>query len=219
MKDSGTLKESLGNFLRCLGDLIVLNWLWFLCSLPIVTIGPATCALYSITLKLVREEPAETIKDFFRAFRENFKRGLLLELMAAILLIVAGTDALFALSQQGTAKTVFLVVATMVALVFLTFTAYVFPLQAMFQNSVKGHIRNGFSLAFVSPGKTILLWVNLLLPVAAPLLLPRVLIATIGFVYLIAGFSGPAYFNSRILKEVFQKVGAIPAPPQSNKED
>ena len=52
---------------------MVLNLLWFICCIPIITVGPASCGMYSVLLKLARKEQTSTIKDFFRAFKENIK--------------------------------------------------------------------------------------------------------------------------------------------------
>ena len=60
-------------FIGKLGDLIILNILWMITSIPIVTIGASTTALYYVTLKLVRDEDGYTIKSFFKSFRDNFK--------------------------------------------------------------------------------------------------------------------------------------------------
>ena len=49
-------------FIGKLGDLILLNILWIVCSIPIVTAGAATTAVYYVTLKLVRDENDGTIK-------------------------------------------------------------------------------------------------------------------------------------------------------------
>ena len=51
-------------FIGKLGDLIVLNILWTICSIPIFTIGASTTAVYYVTLKLVRDEDDSTIKAF-----------------------------------------------------------------------------------------------------------------------------------------------------------
>ena len=93
MDRSNKLKDSFLQFFHDLFDLMVVNWLWLLCSLPIVTVGPATCGLYRVTLKLARQEPVQPLRDFFRGFRENFKSGLFLGLWA-ILLLVAGVMAI-----------------------------------------------------------------------------------------------------------------------------
>lgn len=210
MKQSNTLKESLGSFLHNLWDLMILNWLWLLCSLPLITVGPASCALYYVTLKLVRGEAVYPVKDFFRTFRENLKPGLLLGLLAAALLAVAAGDAFFALQQTGMLQTVYLVIAVMVGALFLTLTCFTFPLQAMFENPLKTQLKNAFLLAFTAPGKTLLLWVIALIPVAAALLLPPVALQMLGFLYVILGASGPVFLSSRILRDLFDRVNGAP---------
>ena len=37
-------------------DMVILSILWIVCCIPIFTIGPATAALYHVTLKLARKE-------------------------------------------------------------------------------------------------------------------------------------------------------------------
>ena len=43
-------------FIGKFGDLIILNVLWFVCSIPIFTIGASTTAVYYVTLKLARND-------------------------------------------------------------------------------------------------------------------------------------------------------------------
>lgn len=212
------LKESFLNGLRTVGDLMVLNWLWFFCSVPIITIGPATCALYAVTLKLARGEHASPFRDFFRAFRENFKKGLVLGLIAIALAVVAWVDFGFAMGQTGPLHTVYLALAIVLAGVLLSYVCYAFSLQAMFENTLMGQIKNAFAMVFVAPGKTIMMWFITLFPLLA-LLLPKVVISMLGFLYLIAGFSGPAYLNSRLLRDVFDKINGAPIRPRPEDEE
>ena len=60
-------------FIGKLGDLIILNILWIVCSIPVFTAGASTTAVYYVTLKLVRDEDDSTIRSFFRSFKSNFK--------------------------------------------------------------------------------------------------------------------------------------------------
>ena len=53
----------------------MLNVLWFVCSLPIVTMGAATTALYYACLKIVRDEDSHVAAQFFRSFRQNFRQA------------------------------------------------------------------------------------------------------------------------------------------------
>lgn len=147
-----------------------------------------------------------TLRGFLDAFRANFKRGAALGLLVLALGAVAAGDAFFALRQEGALRVLFLTVATIVAVIALTLLCYVFPLQARFQNTWKGQVKNAFALAFCSPGRTLLLWLIALLPVAVPLFLPPVIMRMLGFVYFIAGASGPAWLASRVLWRIFRRV-------------
>ena len=65
-------------FINRLLDVLFLNFLWIICSLPIVTIGAATCAAFSISLKMVDDEEGYIGKAFFKEFKKNFKQGTLM---------------------------------------------------------------------------------------------------------------------------------------------
>lgn len=214
MENTNPLKESLGNFLRNLWDLMILNWLWTICCLPVVTIGPATCGLFAVTLKLVRGEPVYPVKYFFQSIRDNFKQGFLLGLLAMALFVLSGGDLYFAVQQTGILRSVYLVIGIIMAAGFLTVTGYAFALQAMFENPLKIQLRNAVLMAFVSPGRTIGIWLILLLPVLSAVLLPPVAIKMLGFVYLVAGVSGPVYCASKLLRTVFDRVNGGPVVPQ-----
>ncbi|MBQ9165674.1 MAG: DUF624 domain-containing protein [Oscillospiraceae bacterium] len=208
----------LARFLRCLCDLMVVNWLWIICSLPIITIGPATCALFTVTLKLAKDEPLRLLKTFFEAFRENFKQGLVLGLIAVGLFIVGVTDFLFALEQVGLFRNLFLVVAAIVICLLLIFISYAFALQARFENNLKGHIKNAFLLAVCSPGWTVLMGAVYVLPIAGILFWPELFVQVLGFVYIMMAVSGPAFLGSFILKHIFARFGDEEALPPDEEE-
>ena len=73
-----------GSVMRALSrvaDLAILNVLWLVCSIPVVTMGASTTAFYSISMKMVRDEESYIIRGFFKAFKENFKQSLIVWLI------------------------------------------------------------------------------------------------------------------------------------------
>ena len=220
MEQQNKLKESTIRFFHDLFDLLVVNCLMLLCCLPVITIGPATCGMYAVTLKLAREEPVNPLKDFLRGLRDNFKAGVLLELLVGLLLVFAAGDLWYAQLQSGWVQALYITLGLATGMVCMIFISYTFPLQAMFRAPLKTQILNALKLAVVAPGKTILLWVVLSVPVVAALSLPLEVLKLIGVVYLIAGFSGPAYGASCILRKVFDRVNGTPdedVPPTAEK--
>ena len=68
---------------RCT-DLVVLNLLFLLCCIPVVTIGAALAAMISVTLRSVRYGDGYVVQHFFKAFRENFRRSTMVWLGAML---------------------------------------------------------------------------------------------------------------------------------------
>ena len=220
MEQQNKLKDTTLRFFHDLFDLMVVNWLWVLCCIPVVTIGPATCGLYTVTLKLAREEPVNPVKDFFRGFKENFKSGLLLGVCAAVLLIAAAGDIWLLLRLSGWMQGVYIAVAVLVSGMFLTVIAYAFPLLAMFDNPLKVQVFNAFKLAVAFPVQTLGIWLVLLIPVIAALTMAPAVLQVIGFLYLVMGFSGPVYGASYMLRYIFDRVNGTPigeVPPTTEK--
>ena len=119
-----------------------LNLLWFVCSIPLFTIGAATTALYTVTLKMVTDEEGDITSQFFGSFKENFKQAtqLWLIIAAGAALLAADIYVLNHLRDSATGTlaiiltlTLALVIVACVAL-FIVFM-YVFPLVAYFDNT------------------------------------------------------------------------------------
>ena len=64
-------------FLTTVADFMILNILFILCCAPVITIGPAVSALYTITMREARHEGGYIFKPFFKAFKNNFKQAFL----------------------------------------------------------------------------------------------------------------------------------------------
>ena len=63
------------NFISTIVDIIILNLLFVICSIPIVTFGAAYSAKYYVAMKIMRGEDTGTIIPFFKAFARNFKQA------------------------------------------------------------------------------------------------------------------------------------------------
>lgn len=62
-------------------DIFILSLLWFICCIPIITIGAATTALYYSSVKAIKKNKGYVIKSFFHSFRMNFIPATLLWLV------------------------------------------------------------------------------------------------------------------------------------------
>lgn len=138
-------------FIGKLGDLILLNILWFICSIPLFTIGASTTAVYYVTMKLVRDEDDATIRSFFRSFKENFKQATGIWLILLAVGAILAFDFWFFINGMmgigGNIKIALVAVFGGFLLIYLFILTYVFPLQARFYNPVKRTLFNAFFMS------------------------------------------------------------------------
>ena len=219
MNQKNRLATSLGAFLRVLCDLMILNILWLICSLPVITVGPASCALCSVELKLARGEPVATVRTFFEALKQNIGQTIVLGLIGLAGLVVAVVDWLFAVAQEGNIRTLYFVVGVIVSAVVLAYWAWTFALSAGFENSIGGTIKNALSLAFVEPKRTLMIWIAFAVPVLCFLFLPEAAVIYIGWAYILFAVSAPAYIAARIQVKVFERFGGPAARIDPNEDN
>ena len=187
-------------FLSNLTDIIVLNVLCFICCLPVITIGPSVTAMHYITLKIARDEEIYVLRDYFKAFKENFKQSIIAWMVFLVITAVFFVDYLI-LKDMGLENTkVFLMIIGAIYLLVCFTMMYVFPLMARFENSLKQTVKNAFFMSILHIFKTVIMAVIYAIPFV---LLP--LHYNVLMVFLLVGLSGPAYFNSFIWKSIFKK--------------
>ena len=80
------LDSPLMSALNKLADLISLNILVIICSLPVFTIGASMTALHYVVLKMVRNEEGYIIKSFFKSFKQNFRQATIIWLILLVLI-------------------------------------------------------------------------------------------------------------------------------------
>jgi uncharacterized membrane protein YesL len=184
--------------LNRIADMMWLNILTLICCLPIITIGPALTALHYMALKMVRNEESYITKGYFKAFKDNFKKSLILWM---ILLFVAGViigDFYIIRTTQINAA---ISAAITAASALVVFTAvFLFPVQARFENTIVRTIKNAFFISVLQFPKTILMVVLYLIPVALLIFFPQ----TTPFI-LLFGVSVPVYLSAKLYNKFFKK--------------
>lgn len=219
MDRNANLKASIGQFLTALFDLMLLQILWIVCTLPVITVGPSTSALYAVMLKVASGEQTHTFSDYFHAFKINFKQAIVIGLIALFGAVVIYCDFRYGIAVEGTFRTVFFIVAGAASVIWLIFTFNTFPLQSRFENTLKGHIKNAFAMALCNPGRTILTWVIYSIPILMLLFLPTEVSAYIGWVYLLFGVSLPVYVNCKTLLKMFERMEGMEAKKEKEEKD
>lgn len=125
-----------------------LNILWFICCLPVVTVGASTTALFYVSLKIAKNEEGNITKAFFRSFRENFKQGTIIWLILLAAGIMLGVDGyvLYHMRFSNAFWTVITAVFIVAVVAYVIIVMYIFPLLARFQNTTLAMFKNSIMI-------------------------------------------------------------------------
>lgn len=200
-------------------DLIMLGLICLVCCVPLVTIGPAVSALFKAVYDLTLERGGGAVKNYFRAFRDNWKQALggwLLALLGMVSLVCDWL--LLKLYFEGTVYTVLAWMVLILVLLLLGLLCYLFPLISRYNNTFWEHVRNAFILEIRYFHKTLLMVLILLLPLLMFTFLPFVLIYTLLFwILLFPGLSMQA--NAYLIRPIFEKLEDEAVEEDENEDD
>lgn len=199
----------LSQFFTRLFDCLWLSVLWVIGSLPLITVGASTTAMYHTVVKVFRRDEGKTWEEFWGAYRSNFKQSTVVWLILIPIysvLIYSGYVA-FQMYELGNVPD-WVMIALLVAAALITMWAlYLFPLLARFQNSTQQTLKNAMYIALSNFPKSLGLLLILVLTVALSL---------IPFFVLFIPAAGMLW-SSYSLEKVFSRY--IPAQEPEGKEN
>lgn len=198
-----------------MGNLVLLNLMFVLFCLPVVTIPAAVTALYSCTLCMSRREELE-LSRFRRVFREEFLMSLKAGLVIAVLTALLVLDWRF-MSANPNLPSILRYLLYVLCFLTACIALYTFPLISRFEGTLKGYIRLSLALASQNMPQTLLM----LLASALPAILywyNSGLALRLTIIWLLFGFALTAYFNAGLLRTAFWQLEARAAAAENAGE-
>ena len=172
--------------------------LWFLFSIPLITSGAATAALYEVLLKAVKNQEGYVGSSFCKAFRANLKQGIRIGVPLLLAEIVFAVNVFYYGVLGGGNFWIQTFVFSVLFLLGLAVSSYVYAVMAKFENTVSGHFRMACVLLLRNPGWSVAILVIQVLT----------LFLTWFFVYFpalfIMGVSG--YMQAAVFDHIFQRL-------------
>ena len=209
----GKILDYDGPFMRTVNRFSRLMWLGVLTLLfcvPIVTVGASITAMYYVVFQMRDGDKGYVWNNFWRGFKENFLQSTLLWSFWVVAYCVLYGDYVILTKSIYSFPIPFKVVAGMFAFMFVMAYAFVFPLQARFENTWKQILKNSFLMGLFHLPKTILVVFLHAVPFAILYLYPAVFPAV-----LVLGLSAPAYLNAAVLLSIFR----IYSPSEKTVDD
>ncbi len=175
-------------------DACFLSVIYLIFCIPIFTIGAANSALYYVFLKLAKDEEGYLIRDFFKAFKQNFKQGTIVWLILFIVGIVLIVD-IYYFKFIPTTKGLFMYYLFCIIFLFYSIiNLYIFPLISKFENTTKNMFKFSFIMSIKHFGWTILMVVLAIVMILSATRVPPILVFIPGIL---------AFFNSYIFNHIF----------------
>lgn len=196
-----SIDSSLMRGMSKVADLMILNLLFILTSIPIITIGASMSAMHYVLIKINKNEGSYVAKMYFSSFKENFVQGTVLWLVNIAGIALFAYDVYVFFFANNTLPTLALIFVLAVGVLFIMTTIYFYPLQARFINPVGKTIRNAFFVMILNFPKSILIMLIYCIPVAIVILASFFIPAVLLF-----GFSVPGYLAVKLYSKVFAKI-------------
>lgn len=179
---------------------VVLNVLFLITCIPLVTIGVATSALFEVTLRYSDEERGHLIRDYFMALRRNAVRATAVSLSLLVPLVAIAFSGLFWVLQNTVASGAVGIVAFLGALYLFAAFLYGMALVAHFQDPIRRTLKNALLLPVGEPVRTLLLVV-----IPATLLSLTTIFPAFTIILVTIGFSVGAYASAFIFRSAFAR--------------
>jgi uncharacterized membrane protein YesL len=170
----GTLRWALDRF----ASFTFLSLLWLTACAPVVTIFPATAAMFGVTREWAKGRRPETFRCFVSSFKAHFRQSLWIGLVWTILGIATALNLYWIGNMSGAPRLLSYAATLLVGLAYALTTIYLFPTMVSYEIGWLNVLRNSLLLAVGQPGKTLLCLSILISTVLVFVILPLTLLVT-----------------------------------------
>ncbi|MBW9092095.1 DUF624 domain-containing protein [Microbacterium jejuense] len=211
--------STLMRFLTRIADLMILNVLFLVSSIPLVTLPASLTALSFVSLRIASDTDRTITGDFVRSFRQNFRQATVLGLLVAA--AGAGLTAWYVVVTQlvtdGIARFVLLAAWFVLVFVALMWALYVFPYLAKFEGTTREVLRNARLMSFRHPLAPLTVIVLSVLAAVVTIFSPQA--TGYGLLWLLIGFAAIAYLGALLFARVFERYAPTPTVSSALEEE
>jgi uncharacterized membrane protein YesL len=183
-------------------DFFLLNLIWLVVCLPVVTIFPSTAAMFGVVRDWVRGKEGSLTRTFITRFRENLGQSLLVGAIWTVFGLALFLDFLVANQFSYWAEIILKSVLLLVSTLYAFGSVYLFPVMVHYETDWKTVIKNSLLISLVRLPTTLVCLVFLVLMVGLTVVVP--------FLVVITG-SITAYVVYKLCDRVFRKIDAAHA--------
>ena len=198
MKELFSMDRPIYRTLEIFSNLVILNLLWILMCLPIITIFPATIAMFGVIRQWIKKEDDRGLtRSFFLLFKQNFRQGLLVGAIILLFGTLVAVNFSLALQLENPLKMMYVVFLSFLSLLYTFTCIYLFPLLVTYKDTWKNLLKNALLLSIIHLPITMICVITVIIS--------TILIVFIPLTFIIV-FSLTAYVIYYLCSKSFEKV-------------
>lgn len=192
-------------FLSRLTELVLLNFVFLLTCIPILTIGASLTALYSTSLKMARNEDGYIIRGYFKDFAGNFKQATAFWLVELLLYFQLRVLSVAAAVNGGSFVQFYTVITWVLGILYSLYFLFVFPLTATFRNTFLKTARNALVMMISHFPLALASYLIVAIPLAVSFGISTRILRSAMLFWILIGFSLVVFLSSFILNRIFAR--------------
>lgn len=192
--------STFSRFMNTLFDILMIGILWFILSLPLITIAASTTAAYYAMAKVVRHKTGYLFKEFFRSFKANFKQSFLPSLIFIVVAFIAAVDINYVWNNRSKLNDGLFVIIVGIVFLFLSCSIYFCPFLSRFTKRNGELFRLSAFSAFRFLPVTVLVITGMIALIIMIYLMPWAMIIMPGIMFFVLTFP-MEYIMKRYMKK------------------
>lgn len=150
-------------FFRNFWKFIVINVVYSLVSIPVLTNGLAAAGLTNVTRNIARDKHSFGTSDFFETIRKNWKQALPAGIINVLVYVILAFDIYFFFQSEGIMVTVGLGISLCILFIFTIMGYYMWTLMITFKFKLSQIYKNSFKFVFINMKMNLLCFFVILL--------------------------------------------------------
>lgn len=194
------LKNKSFKLLETITNLVILNILWIISCIPVITIFPATTAMFSVVRNWQTNKDPTVLKQYMKEFIANFKNSFFIGLIWLVMIFVLYFDFAFVLTLETHFKVIGFGVFFTISFLIICTTVFLFPILVNYQVNWKQAIFNSFVASMVYFPTTLSIIIFMIITIVLTYFIPP-----LSLIF----FSLNAYINYAFCNEKFNTINSI----------
>ncbi|WP_411197880.1 YesL family protein [Sporosarcina sp. ANT_H38] len=164
-----------GTFYRILEksiNFLLLNLLWFLMCLPIITIFPATAAMFGVVRQWTQKKETGIFRNYFVLLKENFLQSFILGIIWFGLAYLFYFNISISLQMSGTLKFLAVSILVCLCLLFIMTSIFLFPIMVHYKMGWTSILKNSLLFSVTQLRSTFLCGIILFITIVITYIIP-----------------------------------------------